>query len=269
MKLDNSGSEIRESGEMGQGGPSLRARHRDRGYPFYGVSIGILLMDTSFVRIPGDIGNALTWDFPVYYRVVKGATYERVVLEGDPKLIQPFVEAAQELEGMGVKAITTSCGFLALFQKELAQSVNVPVFTSSLIQIPLVYAMLSGDRKVGIITANARSLTSRHLRVVGAEGIPHVIMGLEGEKEFSRMISSPSYDPLKIEKACVRVAKKLKRNHPEVGAIVLECTNLPPYSRAIQEALDVPVFDIVTLTNMVHSSIVKKDFRFQAFKAES
>ena len=246
----------------------MKTLRQNTGYPFHGVSIGILLMDTSFVRIPGDIGNASTWDFPVHYKVVKGATYERVVVEGDPKLIQPFVEAARELERMGVKAITTSCGFLALFQRELTEAVNIPVFTSSLMQIPLAYGMLGRDQKVGVITANAHSLTPRHLRAVGAEEIPHVIAGLEGEKEFCRMISGPSYDPLKIEEACVRVAKKLKRGHPEVGAIVLECTNLPPYAKAIQEATNMPVFDIVSLTNVVHSAVVKKGFRFPIFKSE-
>jgi Asp/Glu/hydantoin racemase len=217
-------------------------------------------MDTSFVRIPGDIGNASTWDFPVHYRVVKGAIYERVVLKGDRGLMRPFVKAARELEAMGVKAITTSCGFLALFQKELAESVNIPVFTSSLIQIPLVYQILGHSKRVGIITANARSLTARHLRAVGAEGIPNVIMGLEGEAEFCKMITGSSYDQLEIEVACVRVAKKLKETYPELGAIVLECTNLPPYAKAIQEATGLPVFDIVTLTNMVHSALAKREF---------
>jgi len=255
-------------GDQGEGGGFALHALKSTGHPFHGVSIGILLMDTSFVRIPGDIGNASTWDFPVHYKVVSGATYERVVLEGDPKLIQPFVEAAQELERMGVRAITTSCGFLALFQQELAQAVNIPVFTSSLMQIPPAYAMLGRDQKVGVITANASSLTPRHLRAVGVEGIPHVIAGLEGEKAFCRMITGSSYDPQKIEAACVRVAKKLKRGHPEVGAIVLECTNLPPYAKAIQEATGLPVFDIVTLTEMVHSAVVKKDFRFSMLKSE-
>ena len=163
---------------------------------------------------------------------------------------------------MGVRAITTSCGFLALFQKELAQAVNIPVFTSSLMQIPLAYGMLGRDQKVGVITANASSLTPRHLRAVGAEAIPYVITGLEGEKDFSGMITGSSYDPRKVEAACVRAAKKLKRGHPEVGAVVLECTNLPPYAKAIQEAVELPVFDIVSLTNMVYAAIVRKDFRF-------
>jgi Asp/Glu/hydantoin racemase len=233
---------------------------KEKGYPFYGYSIGILVMDTAFGRIPGDIGNALTWDFPVYYKVVKGATFEKVVLQGDPQLVDPFARAARELEAMGVRAITTSCGFLALFQQQLAEAVNIPVFTSSLLQIPLASRMLGRGKKVGILTAHSQSLTERHLVAVGAEAVPHVIIGLEGGKEFPRFLSDISYNPLEIEKETVGVAKELLKQHPEVGAIVLECANLPPYGRAIQEATGLPVFDIVTLTEMVHSAVVKKEF---------
>jgi Asp/Glu/hydantoin racemase len=182
------------------------------------------------------------------------------VLQGDPHLIQPFIKAAQELEELGVRAITTSCGFLSLFQRELADAVGIPVFTSSLLQIPLAYRMLGSAKRVGIITAHAPSLTERHLKAVGAEGIPHVIVGMEYQPEFSRLIMKEIYDPLKIEKESVHVAKQLLAEHPEVGAIVLECANMPPYGKAIQNELDVPVFDIVSLTEWVYSSLVKKDF---------
>ena len=108
----------------------------------YGEPIGILMLDTKFPRIFGDIGNAETFSFPVRYKRVVGATPQRVVKEADPSLIEPFIEAAKELEQKGVSAITTSCGFLAIFQDYLADAVDIPVFTSSLIQVPLVYRML-------------------------------------------------------------------------------------------------------------------------------
>jgi Asp/Glu/hydantoin racemase len=159
-----------------------------------------------------------------------------------------------------VKAITTSCGFLSLFQRELTDAVSIPVFTSSLLQIPLVFRMLERDQKVGIITAHSPSLTDRHLTAVGARDIPHVIIGMEGQREFYRIISGDPYDPLKIERESVNVAKQLLRDHPEVGGIVLECTNMAPYAKAIQEETGLPVFDSVTLTELVHSSLVKKDY---------
>src|SRR5215207_5813542 len=112
------------------------------GKAIYGVPLGILMLEARFPRIPGDMGNATTWPFPVLYRVVSGATPERVVLEGARGLLPDFISAAQELAHLGVEAITTNCGFLALFQKELAAAVQVPVATSSLMQVPWVQAML-------------------------------------------------------------------------------------------------------------------------------
>ena len=232
------------------------------GQSVYGLAIGILMLEIRAPRIPGDIGNATTWNFPVVYRIVKGASPTRVVKEADPTLIKPFIEAAQDLEKVGVKAITTSCGFLAIFQKEMAEAVNIPVFTSSLMQVPLVYRMLKNNQKVGIITADSGSLTRKHLACVGADSVPTVILGTEDEEEFSQVFLGNELT-LDIEKArndLITVARRLISQHPEVGAIVLECTNMPPYAKSIQEEVNLPIFDIYTLTNMVYSAVVRKDF---------
>ncbi|NIS61633.1 MAG: aspartate/glutamate racemase family protein [Proteobacteria bacterium] len=232
------------------------------GKNIFGHSIGILMLESRFPRIPGDVGNATTWDFPVLYKVVKNATPDAVVRKGDRGLLPSFVKGAQELEKEGVRAITTSCGFLALFQDEMAAAVNVPVFTSSLMQVPLVYAMLKPSQKVGIITIHAKSLTQRHLSSVGADKVPHVILGTEGEEEFSRVIIDDEMK-LDVEKSrdeLVRIARKMVSDFPEVGAIVLECTNMPPYGAAIQQEIKLPVFDIYTFVNMVHGAVVRKEF---------
>ena len=147
------------------------------GRTFYGEAIGILMLDTSFPRPPGDIGNATTFDFPVRYRIVRGASPQRVVIEQDPALLEPFVQGARELQQEGVRAITTSCGFLALFQREMAASVDVPLFTSSLMQMPVVYRMLRPDQKIGVLTANSHHLTPRVLEAVGASDVPYVVSG--------------------------------------------------------------------------------------------
>jgi len=228
----------------------------------FGHAIGILMLETRFPRIPGDVGNATTWDFPVLYKVVKNATPDAVVRKADRGLLPSFIEATKELEKEGVRAITTTCGFLAMFQREMAAAVNIPVFTSSLMQVPLVYAMLKPSQKVGIITIHAASLTQRHLSSVGVDKVPHVIMGTEGEEEFSRAILNDEME-LDVGKSrgdLVNVAKGMISDHPEVGAIVLECTNMPPHAAAIQGEVGLPVFDIYTLTNMVYQAVVRKDF---------
>jgi Asp/Glu/hydantoin racemase len=233
------------------------------GKNLFGHSIGILMLESQFPRIPGDIGNALTWDFPVLYKVVEKATPDIVVRKGYRTLLKPFIKAAQELEREGVQAVTTGCGFLAMFQKELASAVNVPVFTSSLMQVPMVYSMLKQSQQVGIITIYSKSLTDRHLSAVGVDKVPHIIVGTEDEEEFSRVILDDEIE-LDVEKsrnAFISIAKKMSSDYPDVGAIVLECTNMPPYAAAIQKETGLPIFDIYTLVNMVYRAVVRKDFR--------
>ena len=133
----------------------------------YGQAVGIIMLDTKFPRVPGDIGNAGTFPFPVVYESVKGANPTRVVLESDPALIQPFIEAGRELCRRGVRFIVTSCGFLAVFHREFSQAMDVPVLTSSLIQVSLVHAAV-GFGTVGVLTANSRALTKKHFEAVGA-----------------------------------------------------------------------------------------------------
>ncbi len=229
------------------------------GRTIYGHAVGIIVLDTCFPRIPGDIGNATTWPFPVLYRVVPQASPERVVRQHAAGLLEPFLAAARDLVHQGVRAITTSCGFLSLYQQEIAAAVPVPVFTSSLMQIPLVARMLSPDQKVGVITVEARSLTAEHLRAIGADGVPLVIVGTETEEELTRVLidNKPELDVEKATAEMVRVASRLTTTHPEVGAIVLECTNMPPYAQAVQQATGLPVFDIVTLTHWVYHALVR------------
>lgn len=231
------------------------------GWNVYGQAIGILMLETKFPRIPGDMGNATTWDFPVVYRIVKGATPVRVIKEADPTLLEPFIEAAKDLENVGVRAITTVCGFLAIFQEEIANAVNIPVFTSSLMQIPLVYRMLRNDQKVGLITGDPASLTKEHLAAVGADSVPMVAVGIK-DKELSRVVMNDelTLDVDKVRSDLVMAAHSLVSQHPEVGAIVMECANFPPYARAIQKEIGLPIFDIYTLTNMVYSALVRNDF---------
>jgi hypothetical protein len=228
------------------------------GQNVYGVAVGVLMLDTRFPRIPGDMGHAGTFDFPVRYHRVAGASPDRVVRRGQRDLLPAFVEGARALEREGVRAITTNCGFLAQFQGELAAAVAVPVFTSSLLLVPLVARMLPPGRAVGVMTVDAASLGPAHLAGAGiAEGTPVVVAGLENEKEFTRVLLGDELE-LDVEAARqehVAVARRLVAEHPEVGAIVLECTNMPPYRADIQAATGLPVLDVTALVRMVHDAV--------------
>jgi hypothetical protein len=218
------------------------------GFNQYGFTVGILMLDTRFPRIPGDMGNATTFPFPVRYHRVGGASAARVVRGGAAGLLPAFVEGARALAREGVGAITTNCGL------------SVPVFTSSLLLIPLVQRMLPpGRRRVGVLTVDAGALTGEHLEGAGiGRDVPLAIAGMEGEKEFTRVLLGDEAE-LEVDLARaehVRVARRLLADHPDVGAIVLECTNMPPYAADIQRATGLPVFDVVSLVRLVHDSLV-------------
>ncbi len=228
------------------------------GQNIFGFSVGILMLDTRFPRIPGDMGNASTFPFPVLYHRVRGASPDRVVRQGQQELLPAFIEGARALEREGVRAVTTNCGFLAKFQSEVAASVSIPVFTSSLMLVPLVHRMLPPKKAVGIMTVDASSLRPEHYTGAGiTKDIPTVVAGMETEKEFTRVMLDNELE-LDVEAARqehLTVARCLVEAHPEIGAIVLECTNMPPYRADIQAATGLPVFDITTLVRMVHDAV--------------
>ncbi|MEU3167448.1 aspartate/glutamate racemase family protein [Streptosporangium sp. NPDC006930] len=227
------------------------------------VTVGVLCCDTDFTKIPGHIRNRTTFDFPVIYRVVDGATAERVVTQADPGLLDPFIHAAQELEARGAAAITGACGFLAIFQRKLADAVNVPLYASSLIQLPMVHRMIRSDRKVGLLVAKKPSLTRRHLEAVGAEHIPVCVVGLEDQPEFREVMLEGRRAELDVDRLGREVlgqTERLAKENPDMGALVIECTDVVPYAHEIQAQLGMPVFDIVTLTQMVHRSLTRSPF---------
>jgi hypothetical protein len=211
-------------------------------------ALGVLMLETRFPRVVGDIGNPASFDFPVRYRVVRGATPARVVRERASGLLQPFIDAAHELVEEGCGAIGTSCGFLALFQRELQAALPVPVATSGLLQVAPLQAALPAGKKVGIITIAADALTADHLRGVGADPATPVA-GVREDGEFARAILGdlPRMDTGKLCEEVLEAGARLRQAHPEVAVLVLECTNMPPYADALRAASGLPVYDVLTL----------------------
>lgn len=224
------------------------------GFTNYGQQIGVLMLDTKFPRPPGDIGNASSFDFPVRYKTVRGAVQSRIMGDRpDEDLLAPFIAAARELEAEGVRAITTSCGFLAPFQRQLAAAVNVPVFVSSLLQAPLVHAMLAPGRIIGVFTERAHHLNDAHFRGVGwsMDRIPVQIQGMKPDAVFPATyiggLLESDTDVLKEE--MLEMTREFMRSCPNPGAILLECTNMCPFSSFVAAESGLPVFDINTLIN--------------------
>ncbi len=211
------------------------------------AALGVLMLDTRFPRPPGDVGNPASFPFPVRYRVVQGASPERVVQQRAAGLLQPFIEAARELVKAGCVGISTTCGFLVLFQRELAAALPVPVMTSSLLQIPDLQTSLAPGELVGVVTISAASLTQAHLAAAGATGeVP--VEGVDAAGEMARAIlgNQITLDTALVQAEVVRAAQRLIARQPAVKAIVLECTNMPPYADAVRRATGLPVYDALT-----------------------
>src|SRR3989442_8895637 len=90
------------------------------GFNQYGSTVGILILDTRFPRIPGDVGNAATFPFPVRYHRVSGAHPDLVVRRGAEGFLPALVQGARAPDGESVRATPTSCRFLGKHQQELA-----------------------------------------------------------------------------------------------------------------------------------------------------
>ena len=212
------------------------------------ATIGILMLDNSFERHIGDMGRPETWDFPVLYRRVPGATTSAITTLDDDRFLAPFVAAAEALIADGCDGIATSCGFLALYQPELARRLTRPVAASALLQIPLVERIIQPDRAVGVLTFDAQSLGASHLAAVGVgHAVP--IVGLARDGRFRRaLLGDASVDGYEVREAeAVEAARRLIGGPVPIGAIVLECTNLVPHATAIHVATGLPIYDVVTL----------------------
>ncbi len=210
--------------------------------------VGLLRLDTAFPRPVGDIGNPNTFDFPVRARIVHGATAARVVRGDASALLGPFVEAGRALVAEGAVAIGTSCGFLAPFQRELAAALPVPFAASALLQLAWLAPLLPAGRRAGVITLDADALGMHHLAAAGAAPDTPVV-GLPRDGALARAVfgDAPRLDRARIREEVVDAGLRLKEAVPSLGAIVLECTNLPPYRDALMRAVCVPVHDCNTL----------------------
>lgn len=212
--------------------------------------LGIVMLDTRFPRPPGDVGHAATWGVPVNFNVVRGIWPEKVVRSAKGlragRVTPAFINVVRHLEKSGVAAITTSCGFLVLLQKELQAACRVPVVTSSLLLLP---RLLAEQAQVGVLTISAKALGEEHLR---SAGVPRdrlkdvLVQGVDPRGEFATAIlgNQPQMDLERAGADVVAAAVALKARAPQLQAVVLECTNMPPYAQQVREATGLRVLSL-------------------------
>lgn len=237
--------------------------HAREGQVSSGEAIGILLTESVVPYIPGDVANATTYSFPVRFKRVAGLTIESL-FNHDTSILGNVVDAALDLKKDGVRAITGDCGFTAIYQRELARQIGIPVFMSSLLQIPFMERLIGEKDKIGIITANSRSLDKTVLQPCGADmGDKLVIRGLENSPHFADafLIETGELNKDGVESEVVAAALEIVNDVPEVKVLLSECSVLAPYGPAVQQATGLPVFDYITMINFVYSAVIKKSFQ--------
>ena len=233
------------------------------GKSVYGATLGIIMLEAIFPRIKGDMGNATTWPFPVQYRVVRGASPDKVVRQDPREMMEEFVAAAKDLVASGCDGITTNCGFLALIQEEIAKQVPVPVATSSLMQLPMIEKLLPAGKRVGIITISSKTLSVEHLKAAGIDNPENVpIVGTDNGRAFTHGIldNQPSIDFEGCRLDMLDAARELVTTHDDIGAILFECTNMSPYAADVRKATGLPVFSIYSFVHWFHQALVPDAF---------
>ncbi len=230
----------------------------------YGYAIGMLCAEWHIPFIPGDLNNAGTFPFPVRYESVKGVSGADVLRGNGDSYAQIMADAAKKLEAEGVRAITGNCGFMAAYQEFVASQVNIPVFLTSLVQIPMLLNMFGKEHHIGILTANSASLTDELLSGAGISDTSRLtIQGMETYSHFNDVILKElgTLDEDKMRAEAVKAAQDAVKCNPKIRAFMLECSDLPPYSKAIEAATGLPVFDWANFITYVYNAAVPHDYQ--------
>lgn len=233
-----------------------------KGQNIAGYPIGILYIDDVwYPMVPGNIVNGYTFNFPVRLKAVDGLDIPRL-FKAEESVLDDLIKAGKQLEKEGVRAISAACGFFGNFQKQLAEALDVPVAISSLVQIPWIATIIKPSQKIGVLTADKSSLTDKLLEncgVVNKEQL--IIKDLRHAPEFSCILEGRGeFDNSIVEQEVISKAMEIIEEEPNIGAILLECSDMPPYAAAIQKAVGLPVFDFTTLIKWLHSSVAQKPY---------
>ena len=237
-----------------------------KGRSVYGVTVGIVQLPANIPMLPGDMGNPTTFPFPVLYEVIPDIDPFWVLSDKPhPEVLKRTIIASHRLEMQGCRAIIGNCGFFANYQPEVAQAITVPFYSGSLMQVPMVLTAVGSNKKVGVLTANAELLIpSPALKNSGVrdEDMARVVIyGAEQGEQMNNVTGEKGqFSPESLRDELVALATKMTEEHPDIGAIVLECTEFPPYAHAIQEATRLPTYDFVTMTKFMHLGAMHKPY---------
>lgn len=237
----------------------------------YGMGLGIILVDDVYPAFPGDVRNASAYPFPIQYEIARGVDLEMLVVAEDKSpCLEPVLRAAKNLEEMGCRAIAAECGYFAYFQRDVAAHIEVPAFMSSLLQVSLAQQLVGPDQTVGILAASSAFLTPAHLEAVGIGiGSNYAVAGALDDgrcPQFENLwvaVKRPDRPEAYYDQALkefLAVGLDFYQSYPTMGAMVLECTGFPPFARALQREIDIPIFSWGTLLDFAYSVVVHRDY---------
>lgn len=229
-----------------------------------GFPIGIIYInDTNYPMVPGNVNNAYTYDFPVILRTVPSITQERV-FAGDPSIVKDIIEMAQfMIQKEGIRALSSGCGFFGNFQKEIANTLDIPVAMTSFIMVPWIETLIKDNQKIGVLTANGVAVTPNLLKQSNIKNPDRLIIkDLRNEPEFSCIMEYRGhFDNKVVEQEVVNKAIELIESENDIGAILLECTDMPPYAQAVQAQTQLPVFDYITMIKFLKNSVTQPIYK--------
>ena len=234
----------------------------------YGPTVGIIQLPANIPMLPGDVGNPTTFNFPVLYESIQEIDPMWILADKPhPVVMKKIIAACKRLTMQGVTTLIGNCGFFANYQPEVAASLDpgVQFFNGSLMQLPMLLTSVGANKKVGILTASKKLLMPspaiKNSGVSDADMKRLVVYGNEDGKEMGKVTGETGrFNPKKLEKELVALAKKMVKEHPDVGAIVLECTEFPPYASVIQNAVRRNVWDFVTMAEFMHAGAMRKPY---------
>ncbi|MDO4481499.1 MAG: aspartate/glutamate racemase family protein [Bacillota bacterium] len=228
-----------------------------------GYSVGVIYIeDVFYPMVPGNVVNAYTYDFPVRMRGVPNLDIDRL-FRRDPSIGDDIIKLGEYMiEKEGIRALCSACGFFGNFHAQVAAALDIPVALSSLVQINWIRSVIKPGQKIGILTADKSSFTPVLLENVGVtDSSDLIVKDLRHGEHFSAILEyRGEFDNSKVKEEVVSAALELLEEDADIGAILLECSDMPPYAYAVQHATQLPVWDFITLIKWLHNGTTQKPY---------
>ena len=223
----------------------------------FDAPLTVLQLDTVFPRVAGDVASPDTYQTPIAIKKIDQASVAAVVTAApDQTNISKFEQACGDIHhGIGV----TSCGFLGYWQDHLNRICPAPFIASSLVDLPH-WQGLHGDGELAIVTFDDAVLSTPLYEGLRS-GFHGAVIGLSPDMHLRQVISQdrPELDQPRAEQEMLDLLTPYLAAG-SIKALVLECTNLPPYKAAIKSRFDVEVYDILTSIHNRDPNVVKPEF---------